>query len=402
MKAFEDYYKILQLHHSAESEVIEGAYKKLAKKYHPDINHEQSASEKMKMINVAYEELSDPTKRQAYDRQWQAAQPKNNSATGPDYRSAGPGYRSAGPNYGSATSGYENKYNKGFTEAKSALDAYFRNIQNNRFDSSYNLATNVDKQNITCDDFIRWQRAVASVFLLKEYRSQAERSHKNKLLNGQIVQEIVEFSVDVVEYNVVMDRMERDSFIKKVVLEKDGWHVHIGHEKLQPLISRFKELNDILVAKNVLEEFSDRYSRQDAQTGLSNNKGLTEEIEKEIQRFGRYGHAFSLMKIEVDIKKSIYKDIHPETYEFAMKSVSEKLTKSLRKTDILGRWDDHIFMALLPETKGRDAELAKKKILEKLNHHSFAYNGKFFISTANISVAEYKTSLKDTLSRLHA
>ena len=62
-----DYYGILQVHPRAEKEVIDAAYRRLAAKYHPDVNQASDASERMKQINTAYEVLSDPVKRAAYD-----------------------------------------------------------------------------------------------------------------------------------------------------------------------------------------------------------------------------------------------------------------------------------------------------------------------------------------------
>ena len=62
-----DYYDILQVHPKAEKEVIKAAYRKLAAKYHPDMNKAPDAMEKMKQINAAYEVLSDPAKRAVYD-----------------------------------------------------------------------------------------------------------------------------------------------------------------------------------------------------------------------------------------------------------------------------------------------------------------------------------------------
>lgn len=62
-----DYYGILQVHPRAEREVIDAAYRKLAGKYHPDLNRSPDAAEKMKQINIAYEVLSNPVRRAAYD-----------------------------------------------------------------------------------------------------------------------------------------------------------------------------------------------------------------------------------------------------------------------------------------------------------------------------------------------
>lgn len=63
----EDYYQILQVDRLAEPEVIEAAYRKLAQKYHPDVDKSPEATEKMKRINVAHDVLSDPERRKKYD-----------------------------------------------------------------------------------------------------------------------------------------------------------------------------------------------------------------------------------------------------------------------------------------------------------------------------------------------
>lgn len=67
MPEFEDYYEILQVHSSAEPEVIQKAYMALANKYHPDKNPSTAAAAKMRKINSAYDVLRDPDKRKKYD-----------------------------------------------------------------------------------------------------------------------------------------------------------------------------------------------------------------------------------------------------------------------------------------------------------------------------------------------
>src|ERR1700735_2682336 len=64
-----DYYKILGVGKNASDEEIKKAYRKLARKYHPDTNAgDKKAEERFKQISQAHDVLSDPDKRKAYDR----------------------------------------------------------------------------------------------------------------------------------------------------------------------------------------------------------------------------------------------------------------------------------------------------------------------------------------------
>lgn len=64
---YKDYYEILGVSRNADQAAIKSAYRKLARKYHPDVNKTKEAEEKFKDINEAYEVLSDKAKRQRYD-----------------------------------------------------------------------------------------------------------------------------------------------------------------------------------------------------------------------------------------------------------------------------------------------------------------------------------------------
>jgi curved DNA-binding protein CbpA len=63
-----DPYKILQVDSEAEDEVITAAYRRLARKYHPDLAASSDAADRMTRINAAWELIGDPAKRAAYDR----------------------------------------------------------------------------------------------------------------------------------------------------------------------------------------------------------------------------------------------------------------------------------------------------------------------------------------------
>ncbi len=74
---FRDYYEVLGVSRSASADEIQKAYRKLARKYHPDINKTKEAEDRFKEINEANEVLSDPEKRKKYDTlgaNWKAGQ----------------------------------------------------------------------------------------------------------------------------------------------------------------------------------------------------------------------------------------------------------------------------------------------------------------------------------------
>ena len=64
---FRDYYEVLGVERTASADDVQKAYRKLARKYHPDINKSKGAEDRFKEINEANEVLSDAQKRQRYD-----------------------------------------------------------------------------------------------------------------------------------------------------------------------------------------------------------------------------------------------------------------------------------------------------------------------------------------------
>src|SRR6266481_9976485 len=63
-----DYYELLSVKKSASVDDIRKAFRKLARKYHPDVNPDKAAEEKFKAISEANDVLSDPKKRKIYDQ----------------------------------------------------------------------------------------------------------------------------------------------------------------------------------------------------------------------------------------------------------------------------------------------------------------------------------------------
>lgn len=126
---YKDYYEILGVKRDAAQAEIKSAYRKLARKYHPDVNKTNEAEQKFKDLNEAYEVLSDKTKRQRYDslgKNWQG---------GAEYTPP-PGFE--GFNFGQggrSSQGFEFEGTGGFSDFFGSLFGDMMSGQGQRFTS---------------------------------------------------------------------------------------------------------------------------------------------------------------------------------------------------------------------------------------------------------------------------
>jgi curved DNA-binding protein len=101
---------------AAEAAEIKRAYRKLARKYHPDVSKEKNAEEKFKELQEAYEVLKDPEKRAAYDQLGSGPRPGEDFRPPPDWGS-GFEFSGAGPGAGEASGDYSDFFEALFGRA---------------------------------------------------------------------------------------------------------------------------------------------------------------------------------------------------------------------------------------------------------------------------------------------
>lgn len=85
-----DYYRILGIPRHADTAEIKSAYRRLARAYHPDTNPDGVGGERFRDISEAYQALTDPEARRAYDRNWDAMHSPRSSERLPDARGLHP------------------------------------------------------------------------------------------------------------------------------------------------------------------------------------------------------------------------------------------------------------------------------------------------------------------------
>src|SRR6202034_3338047 len=82
---YKDYYEVLGVARSADADAVKRAYRKLARKYHPDVSKEKNAESKFKEVQEAYEVLRDTEKRAAYDQLGRDYRPGQQFRPPPDW-----------------------------------------------------------------------------------------------------------------------------------------------------------------------------------------------------------------------------------------------------------------------------------------------------------------------------
>ena len=131
---FVDYYKILGIEKSASPKDVKNAYRKLARKYHPDLNpNNQDAKANFQRINEANEVLSDPEKRKKYDqygKDWQHAEEfekqKQQQSQSQSYGSQAGGGFSGGQSAGDFSDFFESMFGGGGRSSRSGRQPKYR------------------------------------------------------------------------------------------------------------------------------------------------------------------------------------------------------------------------------------------------------------------------------------
>ena len=326
---FEDHYRTLQVRHDASPEVIEAAYRRLCKLYHPDINRSGHAAERMKAINRAYEVLGDTARRARYEDAWVRAQAQQEGIREP----------------------------RSFEDpAQMVLEEYFQDLMDGRWDGAYFKLTAADHKAVPPEDFREWQVQVSRLYRMGAFALRLFRSHNDCEMDGRVYAKVREFHVYVNEIDARTERMCEDNFTKRVALENGVWRVCLGIADLGPVIDRLRYLQEHATAVDAERVYNEAILRHDAPTGLWSRAGFLEQADREAVRSRRYGNPFTVAVFQV----------LGAADEAKLIRAAAQLRGNIRDTDIAGRWDDMALAVLFVETIESGARTACQKLSRAL------------------------------------
>lgn len=108
------------------------------------------------------------------------------------------------------------------------------------------------------------------------------------------------------------------------------------------------------MAQLTMDELA-RLANTDDLTRLANRRRMTEAIESELVRFARYGHAFSIILIDIDHFKSVNDRFGHAVGDQTLVALAARATDALRDVDMLGRWGGEEFVVIMLETSFEQA-----------------------------------------------
>jgi curved DNA-binding protein CbpA len=327
---FRDLYRIMQVHHLAEPEVIEGAYKRLSKKYHPDTNKEAGAEAKMKLINQAYSVLSDSKQRTAYDRIYLLRlEEKEKSQLKEDSQP-------------------EQRQRQMVAQAAAVVRRYFTKLADGDFTGAYSLISQEDRKYIDQDAFLEWQSLVGGLYEIGDYECVHFKTYSGKETGNKDFTSCFEFQINMAERERSSGKVNQVDLRRLVVLEKNHLKIYLGYHDIQAIIAKFKQLSRGAVV---------------AEDSGPDRQWLLKEIDREITRAARYNRPLALVLLEVARCPLLQKcEVDPEECETLMNFTVQTITHHLRQIDSCGRWSQQRIMLVLPETRF----FAATKVVEKV------------------------------------
>jgi len=163
-------------------------------------------------------------------------------------------------------------------------------------------------------------------------------------------------------------------------LTKNGKSVCF-YVNIEPIFKNDKKIGYRSVSENITDKKKiEKLSITDQLTQLYNRHKLEESFMIEISRVKRYKDSLSMILLDIDHFKSVNDKYGHDIGDETLKSISQILTKSVRITDIVGRWGGEEFILIVPNTNLEQTKLLAEKIRKVVEVYSFKEIGHITVS----------------------
>jgi diguanylate cyclase (GGDEF)-like protein len=124
----------------------------------------------------------------------------------------------------------------------------------------------------------------------------------------------------------------------------------------------------------------------DELTGLANRRRLTTELEREVQRSGRHGHAFAVLMLDVDRFKRFNDTYGHPAGDAVLERLAHILRDSARDVDTVARYGGEEFLVILPETAAAGAALVAERIRTRTERDRFTPDAEAAETSVTVSI----------------
>ena len=356
MTSILEHYRVLGVNMGAGIADVTSSYKRLCRKYHPDVNDDPGSEELMKRINIAYAVLREKLIREAAFRE-------RTPYSRPVRRYAGTETRAN--NATTRKAGAESE-----REAFSVLERYFKSICACDYTGAYACLSSYDKRSISRASFIEWRKSVARLYPIRAFKITGGLQVATVSFNDGRTFSARRYRIAVTEGST-SDESTQSGTVEKLVINENGlWRVFLGYRGVSELTRTFEERYEAKRKRDVTKRWEEYYAGICPEYDMLSLMGMRKAVSHEIYRQKRFGGMLTFAAISVKAGGS-----QEAGQEELLRSAAGTICGTLRETDIPAYAGDGVFAILFVELRKKNVEEIVSRLIEKIRKNAGAQLG---------------------------